>query len=81
MIGHRLFFFFLTRTIHVHRYIYLSIFWLPWVLVATHGLSLVVRAGGWWWLLSSCTAQASHCSGFSYRGAQALGIQASIIVA
>ena len=33
-----------------------------------------------WWLLSSCGAWASHCSGFSFCGAQALGVQASVIV-
>ena len=32
-------------------------------------------------LLSSCSARASHCSGFSCCGAQALGKRASVIVA
>ena len=34
-----------------------------------------------WGLLSSCAAKASHCSGFSCFGAQALGLQASIVAA
>ena len=34
-----------------------------------------------WGLLSSCSAQASHCSGFSCCGAQALGAWASAVVA
>ena len=29
---------------------------------------------------SSCGAQASHCSGFSFCGARALGVQASVVV-
>ena len=44
-------------------------FWLHWLFVATHGLSLVVAAGA---TLHS-SARASHCSGFSCCGAWALG--------
>ena len=32
-------------------------------------------------LLSSCSAPASHCGGFSYGEAQALGAQVSIVAA
>ena len=39
-------------------------FWLCWVFAVAHGL------------LSSCSEQASHCSGFSCGQAQALGAQA-----
>ena len=38
-------------------------FWLHWAFVAAPGLSLVAE------LLPSCSAQASHCSGFSCCGA------------
>ena len=34
-----------------------------------------------WGLLSSCGVQASHCRVFSYSGAQAVGSQASVVVA
>ena len=44
-------------------------FWLCWIFIAC-GLSLVAVSGG---LLSSCSAQASHCRGFSCCKAQALG--------
>ena len=44
-------------------------FWLCWIFIAC-GLSLVAESGG---LLSSCSAQASHCRGFSCCKAQALG--------
>ena len=45
------------------------IFWLYWVFVAARGL------------FSSCCEQASHCSSFSYCGAQVLCSQASVVVA
>ena len=41
------------------------------------GLSLVVVRG----LLSSCSVQASHCSGFSCCRGQALGTRASVVAA
>ena len=44
-------------------------FWLHWVFIAVCRLSLVVAMG----LLSGCGAWASHCSGISCCGAQALG--------
>ena len=52
-------------------------FWLRWVFVAAHGLSLVGRAGATLY----CSARASHCGGFSCCGAQALGAWASVVVA
>ena len=36
---------------------------------------------GSWGLLSRCGVQASHCWGFSRCGAQALGVQASVVSA
>ena len=52
-------------------------FWLHWVFVAVHGLSLVVASGA----TLRCGAQASHCGGFSCCGARALGMRASVVVA
>ena len=52
-------------------------FWLHWVFVAVHGLSLVVASRGH----SSCSALASHCSGLSCCGARAPGVRASAVVA
>ena len=43
-------------------------FWLGWVSVAVEGFHQLQRAG-----VIECGAQASHCSGFSCYGAQALG--------
>ena len=57
-------------------FIYLFI-WLCWVFVAGRGLSLVVASGA----ALRCGVQASHCGGFSCCGAQALGAQASVVVA
>ena len=45
--------------------------------VAACGLSLVAESGG----TLCCGVQASHCGGFSFYGAQALGSQASVVVA
>ena len=44
-------------------------FWLCWVFVAAHGLSLVVAAGA----TLRCSAQASHHGGFSCGRAWAPG--------
>ena len=44
-----------------------------------HGLSLVAASGGGATL--RCSAQASHCGGFSCCGAWALGARASVVVA
>ena len=58
------------------KFIYLFIyFWLRWVFVAACNLSLVAEA------TLRCSAQASHCGGFSCCGAQALGARASVFVA
>ena len=53
-------------------------FWLCWVFVAALGLSLVVARSGR--VLSGCTAQTSHCSGFSSHRAWAPGHTSSIVV-
>ena len=45
------------------------IFWLWWVFVAMHRLSLVTVSRCY----SSCDVQASHCGGFFYIRAEALG--------
>ena len=52
-------------------------FWLCWVFVAEGGLSLVAVSGA----TLCCSVQASHCGGFSFYGAWALGSQASVVVA
>ena len=52
-------------------------FWLRWVFVALHRLSLVAVRRSY----SSCSAPASHCGGFSCFGAQALGARAPTVVA
>ena len=58
-------------------YINLLYFWLCWVFVAARGLSLVAASGA----TLHCSVQASHCGGFSYCGAQAVGTRASVVVA
>ena len=50
----------------------INYFWLHWVFIAVHGLSLVVVSGGY----SSLWCAASHCGGFSCCGARALGTRA-----
>ena len=52
-------------------------FWLRWVFVAAHRLSLVVVSGA----TPRCSARASHCCGLSCCGAWALGAQASVVAA
>ena len=56
------------------KFICLFYFWLCWVFVAAHGLSLVAAS-------LRCGARASNCGGFSCCGARALGAQASVVVA
>ena len=51
-------------------------FWLHWVFVAAHRLSLVVVRGA----TLRCGVWASHCGGFFCCGARALGTQASVVV-
>ena len=65
------------KVITVFLKIYLFYFWLRCVFVAARGLSLVVVRGA----TLRCSVQASHCGGFSCCGAQALGAQASVVVA
>ena len=65
------FFFFLIN-------LFIIYFWLCWVFVAVHVLSLVAVSGGY---SSCCCARASHCSGFSCCGVWALGARASVLVA
>ena len=52
-------------------------FWLRWVFVAAHGLSLVVVSR----VYSSLWCVASHGGGFSYCGPRAIGTWASVVVA
>ena len=52
-------------------------FWLHWVFVAVHGLSLVAASGGY--VLLWCVRFSLR--GFSCCGARALGAQASVVVA
>ena len=65
----------ISKTLKINLFIY----WLHWVFVAAHRLSLVAASGGGATL--HCGAWASHCSGFSCCGAWALGMQASVVVA
>ena len=73
---------------HICKYLYFQniyyevwgfisfVFCLWWVFITTHGLfSSCCKRG----LLSSCSAQDSHCSSFSYGRAQALGMWASVV--
>ena len=52
-------------------------FWLRWVFIAPHGLSLLAARE----VTLHCGVRASHCSGFSCCEAQALGVQASVVAA
>ena len=62
----------------VFYFIYLFIyFWLRWVFVAAHGLSLVAAGGA----TLRCSMQASHYGGFSCCGARDLSTWASVVVA
>ena len=61
----------------VFNLICLFYFWLPWFFVALYGLSLAPVSGG----PLCCSEQASHCTGFSCRGVQAIGTWAPIFVA
>ena len=60
-----------------NKFILFFYFWLPWVFIAAHRLSLVEVSGGY----SRCGARASHCCGFFCCGAWALGAWASVPVA
>ena len=73
-LGH-LCFFFLRLDLFIYIFIFnlFYYFWLHWVFVAAHGLSLVAVIGG---LLSS-GIRASHCGGVSLQstGSWAHGLQ------
>ena len=62
-----------------NKFIYLFIYylWLRWVFITAWGLSLVVASGGY--SLLKCTGFSLH--GFSFCGAQTLGMWASVVVA
>ena len=64
----------------IYVFIYL---WLCWVFIATHGLSLLWRAGAIFCREEAtlCGAGASHYSSFSHCRARALGTQASVVAA
>ena len=68
---------FLDVSLGMSVYFSHSLFFWGGVFVAKHGLSLVAVIGA----TLRCSAQASHCSGFSCCKAQALGTWASVIVA
>ena len=51
-------------------------FWLCWVFISAHRLSLVKVSRDYSWLQVG-----AHCGGFSYCGAHALGTWASVIAA
>ena len=53
-------------------------FWLRWVFVAARGLFSGCGEPG---AALCCSAQASHCGGFSCCGARALGAWALVVVA
>ena len=56
--------------------LFICLFWLCWVFVAVHWLSLVAERGA----TLRCSAQASHC-GFSCCRARALSARALVVVA
>ena len=56
-------------TLTIYLFIY---FWLRWVFVAVHGLSLVAPSGGY---------SSLQCGGFSCCRVWALGARASVVVA
>ena len=64
----------LVSFLFIYKFIY---FWLHWVFIAAHGLSLVVVSRDYYLLW--CVA--SYCSGFSCCGTWALGAWASVVVA
>ena len=66
----------LSRKYILHTFIIFIYFWLCWVFVAGHGLSLVVVR----WATLCCSIRASHCSDFSCCRARALGTWASVLM-
>ena len=66
------------KVLFIYLFVYLFIyFWLHWVFVAAYRLSLVAASRGYSSL--RCTAFSLRC--FSCCRAQALGVQASVVVA
>ena len=63
----------------IHLFILFIYFWLHWVFIAVHGLSLVVVSGR----SLCCSASASHCGGLGSRhlGFSSCGTQPSVVVA
>ena len=59
-------------------FIYFIYLFLAALGLVVRGLSLVAASGGY---TLCCSARASHRGGFSYCGAQALGVRASVVVA
>ena len=77
-----------VREIHPYRRVelddFLKINLFISLFLAALGLRCCVRAFsscGERGLLCSCDARASHCGGFSYCGARAVGVRASVVVA
>ena len=62
--------------IYFNKFIYFY-FWLRWVFVAAHGLSVVAARGSY----SLLWCAGFPLGGFSCYRAQALGVQASVVVA
>ena len=60
----------------IFEYFFFSLFLAALGLHCYTGFSLVAASGE---LLCSCGAWTSHCGGFSYRGAQAIGTQVSAV--
>ena len=72
-----------TKVIQLYVYVFFRLcyiilfvcFWLCWVSVAVHGLSLVVQSGGcspWGMPVSLAVEQGSRCMGFGSCGSGAL---------
>ena len=61
--------YFLKFILFIYLFIY---FWLRWVFVAEHGLSLVAASRGY---------SSFRCGGYSSCGAWALGARASVVAA
>ena len=64
--------FFLVGVVVVLKFIYFVYFWLRWVFVAAHGLSLVAASGGYSLL---------QCAGFSLQWLLLLRSTGSVVVA
>ena len=65
-----------TNTCYLSLFLILLLFWLHWVFLVGHGLSLVAASRGYF-----AVARASHCGGLSCCGEQTAGAQASVAAA